>query len=39
MDDKAMLSKLIDTEIELLKHLSQPNIVSFHELLDDDDGQ
>jgi serine/threonine protein kinase len=29
MDDKAMLSKLIDTEIELLKHLSHPNIVSF----------
>lgn len=39
MDDKAMLSKLIDTEIELLKHLSHPNIVSFHEILDDGDGQ
>jgi serine/threonine protein kinase len=33
MDDKTTLSKLIDTEIELLKHLSHPNIVSFHELL------
>jgi serine/threonine protein kinase len=39
MDDQVMLSKLIDTEIELLKHLSHPNIVSFHELLDDGDGQ
>jgi serine/threonine protein kinase len=36
MDDKTTLSKLIDTEIELLKHLSHPNIVSFHELLVDD---
>jgi serine/threonine protein kinase len=31
MDDKAMLSKLINTEIELLKHLSHSNIVSFHD--------
>jgi hypothetical protein len=29
MDDKAMLSEPIDTEIELLKHLSHPNIVPF----------
>jgi serine/threonine protein kinase len=39
MDDKAVLTKLIDTEIDLLKHLSHPNIVSFHELLKDGDGQ
>jgi len=38
MNDKATLSKLIDTKIELLKHLSHPNIVSFHELLDDGNG-
>ena len=39
MDDKAVLIKLIDTEIDLLKHPSHPNIVSFHELLKDGDGQ
>ena len=39
MDDKAVLNKLIDTEIDLLKHLSHPNIVSFYELLKDGDGQ
>jgi serine/threonine protein kinase len=39
MDDKAVLTKLIDTEIDLLKHLSHPDIVSFHELLKDGDGQ
>ena len=39
MDDKAVLTKLIDTEIDLPKHLSHSNIVSFHELLRDGDGQ
>lgn len=39
MDDKAVLTKLIDTEIDLLKHLCHPNIVSFIELLRDGDGQ
>lgn len=39
MNDKATLSKLIDNEIKLLKHLSHPDIVSFHEVLDDDDGR
>jgi serine/threonine protein kinase len=38
MDDKAVLANLIDTEIDLLKHLSHPNIVSFRELLKDGDG-
>ena len=39
MDDKAVLTKLIDTEIDLLELLCHPNIVSFHERLRDGDGQ
>jgi hypothetical protein len=38
-NNKAMLSKLIDTKIEMLEHFFHPNIVSFHELLDANNGQ
>jgi len=38
MDDKTVLTKLIDTEIVILKHVP-PEIVPFHELLKDGDGQ
>lgn len=32
MIDSAILDRLIDTEIDLLKVLCHPNIVAFHEL-------
>jgi serine/threonine protein kinase len=39
MDDKDVLTKPIDTEIDLFKDLSHPNIVSFCKLLKEGDGQ